>query len=814
VIASLLVKGNGMKALLRSVIAWSAGAAALLILSGCVDMSVRPQLDMGGGGKKVEVKSNVLAVGSLDFSPDGRLLVSAGVQPMLRVWDVANARGLRALPFPETAWGVGDVAISPDGKRVAASGMAGLLGPSVTQVWDIDSGKALGTIGGDFGGYLSFTGDGKFLIGQKLDFGGLFENPHNNVLKLALPGGEAVQTYGKARLGAISRDQRHMLLMKELAKGAIMVDVASGTPVWETTDRYVSGIAFVGNGRHVISSHVEYQGMLGSASTISLILRDVANGQQVREVARYTVGDTLMGIEKDKAELKVLVPSPDGRVMISGNNRGEYKLWDATTWQVMHELKRPAETMVFGMSPAHAAFSPDGSRVAVTYAGTVRLYGVADGKELAAMVAFDDGEWLVTTPSGYYTASEKGDDYLSVQVAGKALSISQLRESFFRPDLVKLALAGEGLQQFRQVAELKPPPSVAIVDTPTAVSSPALTLSLVLSDQGGGIGDVRLYRNGTAVVQAGARNLGVAEGKTAGQRVSYTVPLEPGHNRIRAIAFNADNSIQSTEASIDVEASIVSRPPALHAVVVGIKEFANPRLALRYSVADAELFADTLAQRAGGLFSSVNVVRLTTPAQTTKASIVEALHQAKTKVGPEDLFVFYVASHGTVDDGQYLLITSNVGSTMTARLKQDALTQDALKELIANVPASKKLVVLDTCNAGQLGDAIQVAVLTRGMSDDTAMKVLSRAVGSTVLSAATSVQEAFEGYRDHGLFTYVIAEGLNGAADSNKDGFVKTLELADYVDAMVPELAERVFKHRQYPIVSPTGQGFPIGKVR
>ena len=76
------------------------------------------------------------------------------------------------------------------------------------------------------------------------------------------------------------------------------------------------------------------------------------------------------------------------------------------------------------------------------------------------------------------------------------------------------------------------------------------------------------------------------------------------------------------------------------------------------------------------------------------------------------------------------------------------------------------------------------------------------------------MQEALEGYRNQGLFTYVIVEGLNGAADTDKDGYVKTLELADYVDNVVPELAEKVFKHKQYPIVSPTGQGFPLVRIR
>ena len=183
-------------------------------------------------------------------------------------------------------------------------------------------------------------------------------------------------------------------------------------------------------------------------------------------------------------------------------------------------------------------------------------------------------------------------------------------------------------------------------------------------------------------------------------------------------------------------------------------------------------------------------------------------------INPDDLFVFYVASHGTVDEGEYFLITSNVGSTRTEKLKTDAVSQTTIKELISNIPTTKKLIVLDTCNAGAMGDAIQVAMLTRGMSEDTAMKILSRAMGSTILSASTSFQEAVEGYKGHGLFTYVIAEGLNGKADKGKTGYIKTTDLADYVDNEVPVLAEKVFKKAQYPTISISGQAFPIGKIK
>jgi uncharacterized caspase-like protein len=178
------------------------------------------------------------------------------------------------------------------------------------------------------------------------------------------------------------------------------------------------------------------------------------------------------------------------------------------------------------------------------------------------------------------------------------------------------------------------------------------------------------------------------------------------------------------------------------------------------------------------------------------------------------VFVFYVASHGTVDEGEYYLISSNVGSTRTEKLKTDAISQTVFKEMIANIPATKKLIIIDTCNAGALGSAIQTVMLTRGMSEDTAMKILSRAIGSTILSASTPLQEALEGYKGHGLFTFVLSDGLSGKADKNKSGYIKTTDLADYVDNEVPLLAEKVYNKAQYPMISISGQSFPIGKVK
>ena len=771
----------------------------VLTMSGCAAdyLMVTPELPSESPERRAEVKSKVWYVSKLAYSPDGRQMASGDATGLVSVWDMANGKLMRSFPVTVPGYGLSDLIYSPDGKLVATSSLG------VTRLHDAQTGQAVkGFPDTSFGNELAFSPDGRYIFGSSANVPKQFDLRNNQI----------VRSFPKYySVGSTSPDGKYVLLRRLSdwtprggPRGLLLVELASGKTIWSTGGYEAHAVAFTPDGKQILVSRSDK--LFAAERTISLL--DANTGSQIREIART----------KPHRDLHALAISPDGKRFVSGTHQGDYTLWNLATGQMQVQLKRPAERIsMFGISdvsPADVAFSPNGKLFAITSAASVRLYNSESGEEVAAMIAFDDGEWLVTTPSGYYNASEKGDEYLSVSIAGQPFTTAQLRESFYRPELVKTALAGGTLADYRLIADVKPPPAIAIIDTPANTNASKITLTLQLSDQGGGIGDVRIYRNGSAVLLDSTRNLTIQPSARASQLLRFEIDLESGQNTIRAIAFNADNSMQSTDAVLDVQANIAPRQPALHAVVVGIKDFANPRLALKYSVADAELFASALEDGGAGLYSAVHVRRLLTPEETTSSAIIAALKRARQDVGPDDLFVFYVASHGLVDDGQYLLITSNVGSTSSDHLKQDALSQSTLKELISNIPSSKKLVVLDTCSAGQLGDAIQAAMLTRGMSDDTAMKMLSRAVGSTVLSAATSVQEALEGYKEHGLFTYVIAEGLRGEADANKDGFVKTLELADYVDSQVPELAETVFKHKQYPIVSPTGQGFPLVKSR
>jgi uncharacterized caspase-like protein len=247
--------------------------------------------------------------------------------------------------------------------------------------------------------------------------------------------------------------------------------------------------------------------------------------------------------------------------------------------------------------------------------------------------------------------------------------------------------------------------------------------------------------------------------------------------------------------------------------VVGIQDFPKrPQNNLTYSVADAKLLADTLTTYSAALFEKLDIKLLTTAAETDKIHVVQALTAMQAAAGPDDEFVFYVASHGIVVDGEYYLITSNVSAGDSAHLKTEAINRQELAGLLANIHALKKLVIIDTCHSQPVGDAMEQAIQTGGMTDKTATTILSRGIGLTVLAASTTDQEALEVYKDHGLFTRVVADGLSGQAAVN--GIVSNFSLADYVGAEVPPLATNIYQHGQTPTVSNSGQRFPIAQVK
>jgi len=768
---------------------WGLLVCFALFLSAC---SATPVLTVKDADMSRVIKQKAPVVGKVDISSDGRYALSGGFDSFI-LWDIRQGKKIQT--FAHSKAMMADtiaVAFSPDGKHFASGGKGTIL-------WDLATRQQIMTFDDNRSISIAFSPDGKYLICGAPGVPAILSKHKPPTMKIfEVATGRVIRDFKiKQNIWSVaySPDGKHVLSGSSGSKIDLW-DTSLGNTIRTAVgsenflDPRVNAVSFSADGEYALSG--------GTDDSVRLW-----NAKSLTQIKSFTGHSNLGGIHS-------VAFSPDGKYVLSADYDSKIKIWDIASgseWKALsgHTGKNAGTS---------AKFFPNGKYVISTGDASTRVWDVSTGEEVASMIDFEDGEWIVTTANGYYNSSPKGDQYLSVKVKGKDYTIEQLRESFYRPDLVNLALSGGSLKELKKVADVKPPPVVAIVDTPKSIDKSDAAITLKITDAGGGIGDIRLYLNGSAVMLDSTRGVKVVASNQNEINKTYQLKLSSGLNTIRAIAFNADNTMQSTDAVYEITASFKSiGKPSLYALVIGINEYKNPKLQLNYAVADATLFANTLKKGASALFDKVEVKKLSSKEETTRENILKELKSMQS-LNPDDLFVLYVASHGTVDDGEYFLITSNVGSTRTEKLKTDAIGQSVFKELVGNIPATKKLIIIDTCNAGALGEAIQMAMLTRGMSEDTAMKILSRAVGSTILSAATSMQEALEGYQGHGLFTYVLTEGLKGKADKGNTGYVRTTELADYVDNEVPTLAEKIFKKAQYPTISISGQAFPIGKVK
>ena len=98
-------------------------------------------------------------VWSVAFSPDGKTVVTASRDNMVRLWEAASGKEIRQ--FQGHQGGVSSVVFSPDGKTVATASHDRTL-----RLWEVASGKELRQFQGHRGWVTSvaFSPDGKMMV--------------------------------------------------------------------------------------------------------------------------------------------------------------------------------------------------------------------------------------------------------------------------------------------------------------------------------------------------------------------------------------------------------------------------------------------------------------------------------------------------------------------------------------------------------------------------------------------------------------------------------------------------------------------------
>ena len=253
-------------------------------------------------------------------------------------------------------------------------------------------------------------------------------------------------------------------------------------------------------------------------------------------------------------------------------------------------------------------------------------------------------------------------------------------------------------------------------------------------------------------------------------------------------ARNGDIVAQGQQFAPRTVAGTVSPAAAsLYVLAIGVSDYADAGLTLRFADADARAVAAALQRQSGGPLYRQVKTQVLTDRQVTRESILDNMNRFLGQAGPNDVAVVFLAGHGVQElaTGSYYFLphAATPDTLLTTGLRMTDF-DEVVRVIRRNARAV--VVLLDTCHAG----AMRLAARSLVSADDLPTR-LSAGENFYLLAAAKPGNDSKErADLGHGIFTYALLDGLQGLADTDGDGFISASELFSYVARLVPRLTD------------------------
>lgn len=258
------------------------------------------------------------------------------------------------------------------------------------------------------------------------------------------------------------------------------------------------------------------------------------------------------------------------------------------------------------------------------------------------------------------------------------------------------------------------------------------------------------------------------------------------------VVFSSQSYAESSKGLERIKAKSTFIQESKVAVVIGVNSYdSNSGLRpLRYAVADAKLLKATLKKQG-------YKVRLLINHQANNNYILNAIKQAGKTLKNKGTLLFFYSGHGFASGNKNYLASYG---TVANDLASSGLSLDILRHTIQKTGVQRVIMFIDACrnNPNLEGSkSVKNTSFTRDNSE-----------GVRILYSTKYNEVSWEASQlGHGVFSYFLNKGLNGAAADN-EGIISFSSIKKYVQQ---EVASWTFEHNMVSVQKPFSIGDSFG---